>query len=246
MGATPRRDRKRLFRDALTYRLRVLLERSPRHYQRYQLWRGAHLTPIRPGTKLVISGYPGSGNSYVRAALLFTNPGLRIASHGHTWGEVAHGVERALPVLFLMRDARAAISSGATRYGGDWPLGRALREYAAMYERVYAYRDSVVVASFEEATTATGAVVRRINDTFGTSFVPIDDNDPGVRAEVLRRVQAHDAEVMGIEAELRGAAPSLARDKAKSAILAELEQPKFGKLVGRCDQAYARLYALRL
>jgi hypothetical protein len=236
----------RALRAAVTFRLRLLLERSPARYERYQLWRGAQLSPFRKRTDLVVCGFPGSGNSYVRAALLAVNPELRIASHGHTWGEVARGVERGLPVLFLLREPRAAISSAASRYGVNWQPKYELRAYATMCERVYGYRDSIVVATFEEATTSIGAVVRRINEKFGTSFVPLDDNDPDVQANVLRQVERDDKERLGTEADVRGAAPSRSRDALKAAAIARMEQPALAALLARCDRGYERLRALRV
>ena len=230
-----------LLRQPVTRRLRQLLEVSPPVYQRFQTWRGGNFCPVTATTELVISGFPGSGNSFARAAMLFCNPGADIASHGHTWGEVAEGVRLGRPVVFLTREPTDALVSLAIRYGHGWEPRLALVRYARMHERVADYRRSIVVGTFDEATRGVGALTRRVNERFGTHFVEFDDTNAEQVSAVLAHMEGYDANVLGAEAATRGATPSAARDALKVTLRERLEQPEFRPLLARCERARAAL-----
>lgn len=229
------------WRRELSFVVRRELEHLPRTYLAFLRWRGADISTVWPGTHLVISGYPGSGNSYLRAAILFANPDLSIASHAHSWTEVAVGVRHRKPVVFVTREPRAAIVSHLTRFQEAPTIKRSLAAYARMYERVYRLRDEIVLASFEEATAEVGKIVDRLNLRFGCAIDPFDDEDGSAVQQVLSRMKEYDLAKLGGEAAARGSTPSTSRDALKETLWEQLDDPALRPQVQRCTDAWAAL-----
>ncbi len=199
---------------------------APRRFVRLQQRRGLDFYAVEDGTDLVIAGPPGAANSFARSAFLWTNPQASVASHAHVWSEVAEGVRRGKPVLLLLREPEAAVRSQLSRFG-NVSRGRAMRDYARFYERALRSASGVVVADFPEVTAHFGDVVRRVNERYGTSFVPFPHEDPAALADLHAMLQ-----------QANGAVPTSVRRADKDAL--SLDGPGLGRLRRRCQDAYAR------
>jgi hypothetical protein len=55
------------------------------------------------------------------------------------------------------------------------------RRYTRFYDRLMPYRDRFVIGEFGEVTSDFGAVVRRMNDKFGTDYGCFEHNDANVQ-----------------------------------------------------------------
>jgi hypothetical protein len=99
---------------------------------------------------------------------------------------VIAAVEMGTPTLVLIRPPEESVLSYVIR----WPsltIGQALRGYVRFYDPLVPYRDRFVVGRFDEVTADLGGVIRRVNERFGTDFVPYEpteDHERAVRAEL--------------------------------------------------------------
>jgi hypothetical protein len=118
-------------------------------------------------TELVMDGFPRSGNSYARAALFHANGiDIKVSTHGHSHRFVHQGVKFGIPVIVLVRDPDAAISS-LLRFEPTADARMLADAYTRYYSHVLRLVDSVVVAPFEEVIADFGAVLERCNAKFG-------------------------------------------------------------------------------
>lgn len=203
--------------------------RAPSAYVALIRLRGADFYPVRRSSEFVIAGAPGSANSYVRAAFLQVNPGVNVASHAHVWTEVRDGVRWGRPVLLLVRDPLGEAASRLTRFGNVTPA-QALADYADYHERALTWKDDVVVARFEDATSAVGRVIERVNARFGTTFTPFPDGDP----QAVTALQE-------LLAPANGALPQADRQTERDVARQALSAPALTALRRRCDAAYRAL-----
>jgi dolichyl-phosphate beta-glucosyltransferase len=149
---------------------------------------------ITPETDLVIEGFPRSGNTFAVFAMADASNGrLSVASHVHHPSQVKLAARRGLPTLLVIREPVPCLAS----YLIAGPHGRpkqVLKEYVGYHRELLPYLDDVVVADFDEVTSDFGAVVRRLNQRFGTDF-PAFVHDQAHVDRVLAAVEAHHREV---------------------------------------------------
>jgi hypothetical protein len=138
-------------------------------------------------TEICIEGFLRSGNTFSVIAFQHAQPRVvSIAHHVHAAGAVIAAAEMGTPTLVLIRQPEESVLSYVIR----WPsltIGQALRGYIRFYGPLVPYRDRFVVGRFEEVTTDLGGVIRRVNERFGTDFVPYEcseENEREVRAEL--------------------------------------------------------------
>lgn len=139
---------------------------------------------IGPETELVIDGYTRSATTFAVYALQLSqaNP-VRLAHHLHAPAQLIEAARRGVPALVLIREPQGAVLSQVVRE--PWvTVSGALIAYSRFYTCLVPYRDRFVVGEFEQVTTDFGAVVRRLNTRFGTSFAEFAHTEARVR-EVL-------------------------------------------------------------
>jgi hypothetical protein len=192
-----------------------------------------------PATEICIEGFLRSGNTFTVIAFQHVQPRVvSIAHHVHAAGAVTAAVKMGTPTLVLIRPPEDSVLSYVTR----WPtltIGQALRGYVRFYDPLVPYRDRFVVGRFDEVTSDLGAVVRRVNERFGTEFVPYEptpENERAVRAE-LDAWDANTNRQEGGRVELGRGRPT----EEKEARKAELRERYRGLIHGR---AHARADAL--
>jgi hypothetical protein len=76
--------------------------------------------------------------------------------------------EQAVPSLYLKNPSLS--------------MGLSLRKYITFYTRCLPVADNCVVATFEQVLSDFGAVIRRINNRFGTNFEIFHHTDENVKA----------------------------------------------------------------
>jgi hypothetical protein len=125
---------------------------------------------IGPDTEAVIDGYTRSASTFAVYAFQVAQPTpVRLAHHLHAPAQLMAAARRGLPTLMVIREPRGALLSQLVREP-DVDLLDALYAYRRFHASLMPYRDAFVVADFREVTADFGAVVRRMNAKFGTSF----------------------------------------------------------------------------
>jgi hypothetical protein len=191
-------------------------------------------------TDVVIEGYQSCGNTFARKAMEHANPSVRIASHTHSWANVARGLHLGKPVIVLLRSPLEAVASHAVRMRLD-DLDHELHRYHRFYRRVAARRGAVVVAPFEMTVNRFGDVIRALNTRSGTAFAPFDHDDPATKSGVFDEMEG-EVRTSAPELDLtwRIARPNPDRKEATRVMQARLVEDHAAAL-RRCQNVYERL-----
>ncbi|HYH51390.1 MAG TPA: hypothetical protein VEG38_17720 [Acidimicrobiia bacterium] len=218
-----------------------LLEQMPSVYCSVMRRRHPEWFLVDSDTDVVIEGYQSCGNTFARKAMEHANAKARIASHSHSWANVARGLQLHKPVVILLRPPLDAIASHAVRMRLD-DLDRELRRYHRFFGRVAGVPDRVVLAPFEVTSKRFGDVIRAVNTRFGTEFAVFDHTDPGATAEVFAEM---DREAASSPSELdrmwRVARPNAERATATQEMKARLTSPQHGAALARCEEVHDQL-----
>jgi hypothetical protein len=216
------------------------LERSPRAYCSYLRRRRAVGTVVTPQTAIVLEGYPGSANSFAREAVLYSNPGVHVASHIHSKAHILEALRLGRPTVVPIRHPIDAITSYLSR-GYPSEVHAALREYERMHRHLLPRLEQVVLAPFERITARFGDVIREVNRRCGSDLVPFPHDDPAARDEVFARLEAYTREVAGDGADLLQATPTSARRAQQQNVRAALQDPSVASLRARCEALYEEI-----
>ena len=121
-------------------------------------------------TELLIDGFVRSANTYALFAFRLANgPDIRLSHHLHRPLAFRRAVALGVPALLTIRRPADVLASWM-QFEPDTGVDAALRTYIWFYEQIEPVLGEVVVADFAEVTADFGAVVRRVNRRFGTSF----------------------------------------------------------------------------
>jgi hypothetical protein len=218
-----------------------LLEQVPSLYCSVMRRRHPEWFLVDADTDVVIESYQSCGNTFARKAMEHANPKARIASHSHSWANVARGLRLGKPVVVLMRHPLDAVASHAVRMRLD-DLDRELHRYHRFFSRVAGVSDQVVLAPFDVATDRFGDVIREVNARFSTSFNVFDHTDPTAKATVFEEM---DREALSTPSELdrvwRVARPNAERAEATREMKARLGSDEHRPALARCEAVYEEL-----
>jgi hypothetical protein len=198
--------------------------------------------PVGVDTELVVEGFPRSANSFAIAAIRRAeHRPLRIAHHQHVPAQVIAGAKARIPTLVLIREPDAAVLSYVIRHR-FLTLGGALRHYIRFYKRVLPYKDAVLVVTFDEVTTDFGAVMRRLNQKFGSSFPEFHHTEENVR-RCFEDIERHERSVLkpDWDFEAMTARPSARREALRDELLGKLESPRLAPKRTAAAALYAAL-----
>jgi hypothetical protein len=136
---------------------------------------------IGPDTELVIDGYTRSASTFaVYAFQLAQDRPVRLAHHLHAPAQLLRAARTGVPALVLIREPQGTVLSQVVREPGV-AVRDALVSYTRFYSRLIPCRDRFVVADFSEVTSDFGAVVRRLNARFDTSFREFEHSEAAMR-----------------------------------------------------------------
>jgi hypothetical protein len=131
---------------------------------------------------ILIEGFPRSANSFAVAAFDFAQGGHpRIAHHLHAAAHVLESIRLGVPAIVLIRDPYDAVPELVIAHP-SFTLRQGFRSYLAFYRRLIPHRHGFVVGAFPEVTSAFGAVIRRVNRRFGSSFTEFVHDDRNQQA----------------------------------------------------------------
>jgi hypothetical protein len=141
-----------------------------------------HGVLLSPDTDVLIEGYPRSANSFAVAAFTMAQPApVQVAHHVHAPAHVIAAVRAGVPALVLVRDPEEAVLELVISKP-NLTVRQALRGYVRFYRPLLPYREGFVTATFAQVTSDFGAVIRRLNERFGTSFREFEHTEENVRA----------------------------------------------------------------
>jgi hypothetical protein len=136
---------------------------------------------VDDATAVVIDGYTRSASTFaVYAFQLAQERPVRMAHHLHAPAQLIAAAKAHLPTIAVIRDPRGAILSQLLREP-NVALRDLLWAYTRFYSCLMQYRSQFVVADFAEITTDFGAVVRRLNSLFGTSYREFENSEANVQ-----------------------------------------------------------------
>jgi hypothetical protein len=222
---------------------------------------------ISKQTELVIDGYTRCATTFAVYALQLSQPQpVRLAHHLHAPAQLIEAARNGVPALVLIREPKGAVVSQLIREP-QVALPNALAAYARFYSCLLPYRDRFVAGDFAEVTSDFGAVVRRLNQRFGTSFAEFVSTEANVREvfELIKLRPTLSKTVLGYESgvvtleELRRVqpatgqqtlhdareawVPSAERDSAKGALCEQWLRPQFAAARERAQDIYRRFLA---
>lgn len=228
-------------RERARNRVRRKINRYPAVYNTF-----SHMRPSRRNrlatrrSTIVIEGFPRSGNTYAVAAFVTANPGTaHIARHLHAPAHVDRAVRYGLPTLVLIRHPVEACSSYLIRRPA-LTVTEALREYIDFYSAVCRYRQAVVVGDFPILISDYGAIIRRLNRRFGTSFVPYRHTEENERRSFELVEAMNRRESGGGVEESTVARPSVSRQRRKQELNQAFRRARVRPLVDQACALYAR------
>jgi hypothetical protein len=231
--------------------------------------------PAGPGkiladdTEIVIDGFTRSASTFALFAFQLSQARpVRAGHHTHAPAHLIAAARRGLPVLVPVREPEPTILSLVVREP-HISMRQALKSYARFYTTLRPHRDDFVIATFDEVTRDFGAVIRRVNARFGTTFAVFEHTDANVQrcfdliedrsrrqpwAEALsyfqsgliglpeleRAIAQHDAGASTSPlSERLVARPSHERVKLKEASMARWQDANLARLRERAEAAYS-------
>jgi hypothetical protein len=201
-------------------------------------------TLARRDTALVIEGFPRSGNTFSVAAFQIANGRqLHLGRHLHGAPHLLRAQRLGTPAIALVRPPAEAVASYLIRREG-LRAEDALVEYVDFYRTAWSARDAFVVGLFDEVTRDFGAVLDRVNERFGTSFVRYEATPENEAAAFELVEEMNRLECRGEVVESHVGRPSAERDHRKVKVAASLRRPRAARLLERAQDLYRQYAAL--
>jgi hypothetical protein len=193
---------------------------------------------ITEHTDMVVEGFPRAGNTFTAFALQdATHHRLNIASHVHHPAQVKQAVRRGVPVLLVVREPIATLSSYLV-FGKHGRASRVLLEYASYHRQLTPYVDQLVICDFREATSDLSAVIARLNQRFGLHIPAFDQSAENVEY-VFDEIARHHALVHSREdPDSVVPRPMAAREAMTQQRRAELLDPRNAARLADAERIY--------
>jgi hypothetical protein len=203
-------------------------------------WReGGSDNIVQRDTRLVIEGYPRSGNTFAETAFKVSQPGaVKTADHVHVPAQIIRAARFGIPICLLIREPEDVVRSLVVKHTKVL-IPDALKGYARFYEACRPYQDAFLVATYDQVTTDFGSVVRRINQRFGTRFTPFEHSHDNVK-RVFSRLDDRNRRING-GSQTMAYYPNWRKEIEKSKIQLA---PYRASLLPRCAELYEQYLQL--
>jgi len=233
-------------RDRLRHHLRQPLSRTPYLWDlAVQARPGKRTTLVHRDTPLLTEGFSRSGNTYSSAAFAVSNGSdVPVARHLHAAAHVLRAARFGVPILLLVREPRAAVSSYLVRRP-TLTVDEGLDEYCDFYRTVWRVRSSLVVGLFDDIVTDFGEVLRQVNQRFSTAFAPYDATPANEETTMALVEDMNRRECAGELVETHVGRPSALREDLKAVLQTAFEQPRTAQRLATARTLYASYAALR-
>ena len=225
------------------YEIKTIAAKYPR--LAIPIARRRHGVPTGKDTEIVIEGFPRSGTSFAVAAFAMAQPRpVKVACHVHAPAQVIAAVRAGIPALVIVREPEDTVLSFVVR-NPHISVGQALRGYLRFYATLLPYRHGFVVGAFPDVVADFGAVVRGVNERFGTPFAEFEHTEENVR----ECFEAIDRDYRGrvrtpLELERIVARPSEVRDEMKARLRSAYRAKGVFGLRSRAERTYHSLLSV--
>jgi hypothetical protein len=193
---------------------------------------------IRPDTELVIEGFGRSASSYAVAAFeVAQDRPVRSAHHTHASAQVVKAARLRLPTIVIVKNPDEVALSHMVRHPRVGPR-TILRAWIRFHGTVAGVADDVLVITLDELDADYGSVIRRLNERFGTQYVPppgTEEFDRRVHEEMWQRHLDQG------RPDLHFGRPTPERQRAKEAVRERLEAPGIADLRRSANRLYDKL-----
>ena len=203
--------------------------------------RRRHGFVVERDSDIVIEGFPRSANTFAYAAFVSAQPeSIRAAGRVHAPAQIIAAARWGIPAIVLVRHPDDAVPSFLIRHP-HLGVRQAMRGWLRFYVPLLGYLDRVVVAPFDRVTTDFGAVIRQVNDRFGTTFAPFEHTDENV-ARVWTSIDRDYRTRVGAGAEFDRivARPSERRERLREEATAKYMDPKLAETRARLSSVWER------
>jgi hypothetical protein len=135
--------------------------------------------PVSKDTEIVIEGFPRSANTFATVAFyMMQNREVKMAHHIHAPSQLIAAARQKIPAILLVREPADSVLSLVIRLP-CLTLAQACRGYIRFYKPLLEYKESCVVAPFEQVTHHYDQVLMAVNQRYGknfTLFTPSEEN----------------------------------------------------------------------
>lgn len=249
---------RRITPSGFYYRLRTFSRQHPALFLPFARWRWTRWRaqycpdttgpepaaphPLDRDTKIVIEAYPRSGNTFAHVAFKFAQPQpVKIGHHTHAAAHLIAAARRGMPALAVARAPEdAVISYLIGDFDPNLSMRQAIREYIAFYGPLLPYRDKIYIATFEELTTDFGAVIRQVNQRFGTDFTPFEHTEANVE-RCFELIDAGYELTFGPLSEKVVSRPAESRQALKQELREQYRTPELADVRDRAQSIFDRL-----
>ncbi|MEL6441747.1 MAG: hypothetical protein AAFQ80_21150 [Cyanobacteria bacterium J06621_8] len=240
---TPNFVKKNFFRTK--YAVRTFLGDYPELFFPANSFTKGKSWAVNQDTNIVIEGFQRSGNTFSVGA--FKSAQIRkvnVASHLHIPAQVIYASKNKIPTLVVIRypvdsvlswkalELESSIRLQHTAL--DYSYFQLFKYYIRFYNKIMPYKDTFVVANFEDIISDFGAVINKINQKFNTSFDIFEHNKDNVR-KVFDSQNFH-------------AGTSVSRQELKKLVKIKyqikLKSDDFKSLVSEAENVYERFKSL--
>jgi hypothetical protein len=209
-------------------------------YLRLIEWRHRHRPDrcIRPDTELVIEGFGRSASSYAVAALeLAQARDVKSAHHTHAAAQVVRAARLGLPTLLIVKKPDEVAVSHMLRHPG-LDAATVYRAWIRFHRTAQGVADRILVTTVDELDRDYTGIIERLNERFGTTFVP-----PPATEEFDKRVhdEMWERHLKQGRPDLHFGRPTPERQRAKDALRHRLEAPGLAGLRSDANRLYAEL-----
>lgn len=240
-------------REEIKYRFLYFANAYPAIFIPIARTRYRHLTDflVDRDTDLVIEAFGRSGTTFANFAFLSAQdrPGkdrpVKTVHHTHAAAQIITAVRMKVPTMVIVRPPLESALSHMARH--QIPARPALVAWIRYHRRILPYLDRLVVTTFDDMTRDFGAVIERINQTFGTSFrvwQHTKENEEQIFEQIRKRNRSRFGEAP-TPTRLRALAlPTPERDALKEKFRVQLQDPKLAALREQAQSLYAQVTAL--
>ncbi|NEP19319.1 MAG: hypothetical protein F6J97_20905 [Leptolyngbya sp. SIO4C1] len=249
---------RRKIPPSLYYKLRNFSRQYPSLFLpfarwRWSRWRQKHSinmigpepaapNPVTKSAEIVIEGFPRMGNTFAHIAFkMAQNRPIEIGHHTHAAAQVVAAARMKIPTIVLVRKPESAIISYLI---GDFDpsltIEQSLGEYISFYKTILPYRNRFIIAEFDEVTTNYGLTIEKVNQKFGTSFIPFKHTEENVQ-ECFRWIEEGFQKTFGQLSEKVVCRPSESRESLKQEIRTQFYQMQYKELRMAADNIYRQL-----
>lgn len=197
---------------------------------------------VHSKTEFVIEGYFRCANTFAALAFVQAQPRkIRIANHTHAPASIDRSVRLGIPTLVLIRKPSDVALSHVLKYPG-LSLKKSLKWYAKFYDHIWRHKESIVVADFGKVTSDFGYIIGKVNQHFGTNFVPFRDSEQNI-AKVYKRIEVTDRR-QSPDGPNQISVPTQAKAQAKQRIRSQLEDVSTLPWLQKANTIYQKFSSL--